>query len=140
MQDCFLYQHVTKPTRFRGNSSSTLDLIFTKEEEDVKNIQVLQPLGKSDHGIVVGDFVCEWKNKIKPRKNRMYYRGQYEIINEKIEEINWNNLFGDKTVHECWEIFKALIQDLVEKYIPMSIPKDYNEPWMNRRLLKLWKK
>ena len=21
MQDCFLYQHVTKPTRFRGNSS-----------------------------------------------------------------------------------------------------------------------
>ena len=74
MQDCFLYQHVTKPTRFRGNSSSTLDLIFTKEEEDVKNIQVLQPLGKSDHGIVVGDFVCEWKNKIKPRKNRMYYR------------------------------------------------------------------
>ena len=52
MQDCFLYQHVTKPTRFRGTSSSTLDLIFTKEEEDVKNIQVLEPLGKSDHGIV----------------------------------------------------------------------------------------
>ena len=22
----------------------------------------------------------------------------------------------------------------------MSTPKDYNEPWMNRKLLKLWKK
>ena len=76
MQDCFLYQHVTKPTRFRGNSSSTLDLIFTREEEDVKNIEVLQPLGKSDHGIVVGNFVCEWRNKIKPRSNRMYCKGQ----------------------------------------------------------------
>ena len=140
MQDCFLHQHVTKPTRFRGNSSSTLDLIFTKEEEDVKDIQVLQPLGKSDHGIVIGNFICEWKNKVEPRSNRMYYKGQYEIINQKIEEIDWNDKFNDKTVHECWKIFKEIIQNLIDKYIPMSTPKDYNEPWMNRKLLKLWKK
>ena len=140
MQDCFLYQHVTKPTRFRGNSSSTLDLIFTREEEDVRNIEVLQPLGKSDHGIVVGNFVCEWRNKIKPRSNRMYCKGQYEIINKKIEEIDWNSKFCNKSVHECWDIFKVIIHDLVDRYIPMSTPKDYNEPWMNRRLLKLWKK
>ena len=62
IQDCFLYQHVTEPTRFRGNSNSTLDLILTKEEEDVKNIRVLQPLGKSDHGVVVGNFICEWRS------------------------------------------------------------------------------
>ena len=140
MQDCFLYQHVTKPTRFRGTSSSTLDLIFTKEEEDVKNIQVLEPLGKSDHGIVIGNFVCEWKNKVKQRITRMYYKGQYETINQKIEEIDWEGKFYNKTVNECWEIFKTIIQDLVDKYVPMSTPRDYNEPWMNRRLLKLWKK
>ena len=126
MQDCFLHQHVTKPTRFRGNSSSTLDLIFTKEEEDVKDIQVLQPLGKSDHGIVIGNFICEWKNKVEPRSNRMYYKGQYEIINQKIEEIDWNDKFNDKTVHECWKIFKEIIQNLIDKYIPMSIPNDCN--------------
>ena len=140
MQDCFLYQHVTKPTRFRGNSSSTLDLIFTKEEEDVKNIQVLQPLGKSDHGVVVGNFICEWRNKVRPRSNRMYHKGQYDTINKEIEEIELSVKFHQKTVHECWEIFKEIIQDLIAKYIPMSTPKDYNEPWMNRKLLKLWKK
>ena len=58
-KDCFLYQHVYAPTRFRNDQESTLDLIFTKEEEDVKNIEVLQPLSKSDHGIVVCDLVCE---------------------------------------------------------------------------------
>ena len=41
INDCFLYQHVKEPTRFKNNESSILDLIFTKEEEDVKNIQVL---------------------------------------------------------------------------------------------------
>ena len=70
----------------------------------------------------------------------MYYKGQYETINEKIEEINWDEKFQDKTVDECWEIFKEIVQDLIERYIPMSTPKDYNEPWMNRKLLKLWKK
>ena len=140
MQDCFLYQHVTKPTRFRGNSSSTLDLIFTREEEDVKNIQVLQPIGKSDHGVVVGNFICEWRNKVKPRSNKMYYKGQYEIINLKIEEIDWDEKFSHKTVQECWDIFKKTIHELMDQYIPMSTPKDYNEPWMNRKLLKLWKK
>ena len=68
-QDNFLHQHVKMPTRFRGNSSSTLDLILTKEEEDVKNIQVLEPLGKSDHGIVVGNFICEWRNKTIPKSS-----------------------------------------------------------------------
>ena len=50
--DCFLHQHVKKLTRFRNDESSTLDLIFTKEEEDVKDIEVLPPLGSSDHGVV----------------------------------------------------------------------------------------
>ena len=139
-QDCFLYQHVTKPTRFRGESSSTLDLIFTREEEDVKNIQVLQPLGKSDHGVVVGNFICEWRNKVKSSSRRVYYKGQYDVINTKIEELNWEEMFANKAVKECWEIFKRIIEDLIQEYIPMSIPKDYNEPWMNRKLLKLWKK
>ena len=37
IQDCYLYQHVHKPTRFRlGESASILDLIFTSEEGMVK--------------------------------------------------------------------------------------------------------
>ena len=96
-QDNFLHQHVKMPTRFRGNSSSTLDLILTKEEEDVKNIQVLEPLGKSDHGIVVGNFICEWRNKTMPKSNRMYNKGQYDTINMKIEEIDWNEKFRNKS-------------------------------------------
>ena len=39
IKDCFLYQHVYAPTRFRGEQESTLDLVFTKEEEDVENVK-----------------------------------------------------------------------------------------------------
>ena len=76
--DCCWHQHVHKPTRFRNNQASTLDLIFTNEEMDVKNIEVLPGLGSSDHGIVVGDFVCEWKNRVVHKPRRLYQKGDYD--------------------------------------------------------------
>ena len=36
INDCFLYQHVREDTRFMNVQSSLLDLIFTKEEGDIK--------------------------------------------------------------------------------------------------------
>ena len=72
IKDNFLHHHVTQPTRFRGEEKSTLDLIFTKEEDDVRNIEVMQPVGNSDHGVVIGDFICEWKSRTQPKKSRSY--------------------------------------------------------------------
>ena len=57
-----------EPTRFRGTEKSTLDLIFTKEEEDVKNVKVLSPIGLSDHGAVIGEFICKWKSRVVPKR------------------------------------------------------------------------
>ncbi|CAL4187567.1 unnamed protein product [Meganyctiphanes norvegica] len=50
--DNFLYQQDIVDQS--GSTNSTLDLIFTKEEEDVKNVEVMQPVGSSDHGVVIG--------------------------------------------------------------------------------------
>ena len=139
-EDCFLFQHVKEDTRFRNDQSSLLDLTFTKEEEDIRNIQIMSPLGNSDHGVVTCEFVSEWKQKIIRRKRRMYHKGNYEKINEELLNLNWADLFQEKNVHECWEIFKGELDKLIDIYVPLAIPKDYNEPWMNGSLLRLWKK
>ena len=138
--DCFLHQHVKKLTRFRNDQASTLDLIFTKEEEDVRDIEVLQPLGNSDHGVVIGNFVCQWRSRIVQKKRRIYHKGKYELIIEGLNGVNWEVEFENKSVHECWEIYKVKLESLVEEHVPMSNPKDYNEPWMNGLLIRMWKK
>ena len=140
INDSFLYQHVKEPTRFRNEESSILDLIFTKEEEDVRNIRVLQPLGKSDHGVVIADFVCQWKSKIEQKPRRMYHKGKYEKILEGLHDIDWESEFNLKTVQECWDIFKMKLETLVNEHVPMTVPKDYNEPWMNGKVIRLWRK
>ena len=138
--DNFLFQHVKQDTRFRNNESSLLDLVFTKEEEDVKNIEILQPLGNSDHGIVVGDFVCEWKSRIVRKPRRQYHLGNYEKIEEGLNKIDWLEEFRNKNVQECWNIFKSKLESLIDEHIPMSEPKDYNEPWMNWKLIRIWRR
>ncbi|CAG2195408.1 unnamed protein product [Mytilus edulis] len=50
IQENFLFQHTTKPTRWRGTDTPhTLDLILTNEEEMINNLEYMSPLGKSDH-------------------------------------------------------------------------------------------
>ncbi|CAL4181599.1 unnamed protein product, partial [Meganyctiphanes norvegica] len=140
VNDCFLYQHVGEDTRFRNDQSSTLDLIFTKEEGDVKNIEILCPLGQSDHGIVSADFVSQWKSRVVHKPRRMYHKGHFDLITEELMQIDWEIEFANKSPDECFEFVKLKLEELVDKHVPMSKPKDYNEPWMNTPLMKLWKK
>ena len=59
-QDLLLYQHVDVPTRFRdGCTPSMLNLIFSTEELMVNNLEVRSPLGKSDHAVLIWDFICK---------------------------------------------------------------------------------
>jgi len=46
----FLWQHVTQPTRFRGDQTANiLELIMTNEERMIDDISCVDPIGKSDH-------------------------------------------------------------------------------------------
>ena len=139
-KDAFLYQHVTEPTRFRGEQESLLDLIFTKEEDDVKNIEILSPLGKSDHGVVMCDVICEWKAKAFVIPKRLYHRGNYEQMNLLINEVNWAVEFEGLNIHQKWDLFKRKLEEFANQCIPVTEPKRYKAPWMNRKVVKVYKK
>ena len=50
LQDCYLSQHVTEPTRCReGENANLLDLILSSEEGAVYDLSYHPPLGESDH-------------------------------------------------------------------------------------------
>ena len=138
--DNLMYQHVRNITRINGPEQATLDLIFTKEEEDIKNITVLRPLGGSDHGIVKGELICKWKSRFTPRKSKAYRKGQYGKMKTKLKQTGWNEEYTNKPVGECLKHLMKNYVELEDEAVPKIMPKDYNEPWMNQKLMKLWKK
>ena len=48
-QDCFLYQQIAEPTRYRQEEPSDLDLVFRNEEGMVHNLVHQPGLGDCDH-------------------------------------------------------------------------------------------
>ena len=61
VQDAYLFQHITKPTRHREDQfSNCLDLIFTNEEEMIQHIEITDPLGISDHCTLLFDLLTHF--------------------------------------------------------------------------------
>ena len=79
IQDIYWYQHISEPTRYReGEDPSLLDLVFTNEEAMIQHIQHQSPLGKSDHSILVIDFLIKQATSFKPRTVYSYDKANYE--------------------------------------------------------------
>ena len=111
VSDNFLCQHVTKPTRFRGEEKSVLDLVFTKEEEDVRKVRVLDPIGKSDHGAVIWEFICKWNSKVVTKRSPVYFKGKYDIIAEDIRNTRWEQVYSGNSTEEATRHYIKVIKN-----------------------------
>ena len=57
-RDCYLEQIVDQNTRARGdNTTSLIDLILCYDPAEIENLKYLSPLGKSDHCIILFDYI-----------------------------------------------------------------------------------
>ena len=92
-QNAFLYQHVMKPTRRRGNDTpSLIDLVFSNEEHMVINVEHLSPLGASDHSVLRFDMQCQNKISKKIKTRYLYEKGDYDKLRNMLD-VDWKNLF-----------------------------------------------
>ena len=119
MRDCFLYQHVSTPTRFRHNNKPhILDLVFSNEETMVESIKHQSPLGKSDHEVLEIDFRC-YAEKVEKESIHRYCldRGDYEGMKQELKG-EWEEIERIETIDGKWEFLKKKIQNASDKYIP----------------------
>ena len=126
IQDCYLYQHVTKPTRRRGKDQpSKIDLIFTDESMQVSDIVHHAPLGKSDHDVLSFKFHC-YLDFAKAKPTHAYKKADYNGMRRAM--ANWSELFEVNcrymSVEESWGVFKSKLHQLRDEFVPVSIPND----------------
>ena len=73
IRDCYLFQHVNKPTRGRFNQDPhVLDLILTNEDGMVTDIEHYSSLGKRDHSILKFNFNCYFQ-QTNTERVKFYY-------------------------------------------------------------------
>ena len=148
IRDCYLHQHVTEPTRKRGNDNpSTLDLLFLNEEHIISDLEITTCLGSSDHSILRFNFICQ-SEKQDPKIKVNYNKGDYKSMNEELKVIDWEREFDKfpEDVKKQWDIFVSKYLAIEQKYVPRKIVYINGEPSkklsmpLNTKNLRLLKK
>ena len=84
--DCFLYQHITKPIRIRADTEpSLLDLILTDEESQVSEVRYLWPLGASDHSVITFKFNC-YIDSVSTTNKYLIHKEDFEIMKDNLRQ------------------------------------------------------
>ena len=116
VQDCYFCQHVNFQTRYRdGVTPSTLDLIFTDQENNVE-LKCEAPLGKSDHRVITRDHRIQTQHQdVGDDPHRLNYRAaNYDAINQELSKVEWD-IIKDKNIEEAWSFFCDKLQDCTKK-------------------------
>lgn len=122
INDNYLYQHITRPTRAReGQKSNTLDLIITNIEEVITDMVHEAPLGKSDHAVIRTSILCIPECERSTTVKFSYDKGNYVDMRNKCKDFNWKQAFllNDDDVDAQWEHFKHLYDGLVSEFVPV---------------------
>ena len=106
LQDPYLHQHVTQPSRFREGQRPTCDdLILTTDEGDISNTTFL---GKSDHISIQFYLYTNIKRHYATREYRLLEKAGYSKMREMMLMINWTQELQGKSPQGSW-IFSSNI-------------------------------
>ena len=96
LRDCFLFQHVREPIRYRSqNVPNILDLILTNDEDMVSNLIYKPGLGKSYHVILEFTYNCYIESSDYSYNKFNCFKGNYNEITNKLQETDWvHDLMG----------------------------------------------
>ena len=144
LQDEFLVQHVCKPTRVRGNQKpSLIDLVISKDENMIDEIQHLAPLGSSDHEGLTWTYVTH--SSVRTAKEGSsspnYKKGNYQEIKRHFSNIDWETDLERLNCEEAWNKFKEEYTRATEDHIPLKKQKKKSKPpWLRAGVKRSVKK
>ena len=120
LQDNFLIQHVTFPTRARGNDDPhILDLIITNIDF-INCIENLSPLGKSDHAVLNVISSIQSSNTQNQKKFN-FGKGNYNGLANSLD-LDWESILlqGTNDIDVMWSKFKVILFENCTEFIPQT--------------------
>ena len=72
--------------------SKVLDLVLSQTENDVVSIEASHSLGKSDHRILIWDYVVSTERKENAVKVPDFRKAKFDELRRLIENVNWGVL------------------------------------------------
>ena len=138
VKDRFLTQHTEEPTHIAGN---LIDLVFSDRPNNINSVEVVAPLGNSDHNMLLVEYTSKIINEEEAKMIPNWHKLNIEKIQEGFMGVDWKTELGQKNANECWELIKGKLDTLIQENLPMKKRKSTSRPvWMNHKIVKLMRK
>ena len=133
--DMFWDQVVREPTHRLGN---TLDLCLTSSLELVAGVDVVAPLGTSDHMGLTVSLVGRAPDVATKEEVPDWAKADLQAMKEKLGGIGWEVEFGQLRGSECMEKFYEVLDRVTRECVPTKLRRTANKPlWMNGNIMRL---
>ena len=95
-------------------------MVFTSDIDSIHFVQHHSPLGSSDHECLSWQYECLFDNPSNEGMPTAYnfWRGNYSVICQELDEIDWESLFSNNPIDENWNLFKEEVASAVSKHVP----------------------
>ena len=128
-----MHQLISDPTYLLPNSSSCIDLIFTDQPNLVLDSDIHPSLHLNcHHQITFSRYNLDVE--YPPPYERLvwdYNKANTESIKQALMQINWQNLFLNKDVHQQVRTLNDIVINVFSNFVPNKIVTfdDRDPPW-----------
>ena len=97
LQKNYMTQINFSPTR----KTNILDLVITNNTDSIYNIDIVGPIGNSDHDIVIIKVRVPVIRRYRiSRTIMLYWKANFKELNEDIEGMDWETMLNSKSIED----------------------------------------
>ena len=104
--------------KYHNSTPHVLDLVITKSPNEILDLKMLPPLGKSDHvGMALSMNVCAAVNS----GSKFYYdysKGCYNEIQDFIHSVSIVEELQSSNADVAFEFIREIIKDACDRFVP----------------------
>ena len=133
----FLQSLIDFPTHLRGN---TLDLALADIDavNSIYNVENIGNLGNSDHALIKIELHMTPAFNASSELVRNWRRGDEKGLSDHLKSVDFIGQFQGKNVENVWCTFRSILEDSIDRYIPLAPRrKQGSPPWMTREVKRL---
>ncbi len=152
VSDNFLSQIVLEPTR----EQNILDLVLVTNPSQITKVEVLEPIGRSDHNCVHIESNYGINVTSEAKEVLSIRRTDFCKMSRFFHNIDWESYIipGSGSIEESWSKFLNIYHEAIRRYVPKTVVKSGTNPkktltlsrdvrkqiLKKRRLWRKWKK
>ena len=133
-----LDQVIVEPTRITPKSRTIIDLILVSDPAKISQSGVIE-IGVSDHFLTyctrkITKVLYHKHNNIKIRSLKNYNK---EILEQRLKDATWSDVYTCGSVEGAWLAFKSRFQTIVDSLAPLKEIriKQSTAPWVTAEII-----